>query len=230
MSIRRVTQTPCLLLDVVEQAPQSRYAAGMADQALVQADRHHLGRRGALLVEDVEGVAAEREPLLGGGHAGGILAVVVGERVGHDQVRLALDRLPERQLLAVIVAVVGEAAMLQQQAARVDAGSIAAIPAGRRLADGLLQRLHRLGDVLALLGLAQLEMAHPAPAVAADVEARLLDRLGGRLVALQRQRAAEHGERQAALLEGAHDAPEADAAAELEHAFGREVAALEALR
>src|SRR5215471_18358096 len=73
-------------------------------------------------------------------------------------------------------------------------------------------------------------MADPAPAVAADVEARLGDRLGGERVALERQRAAEHGERQTAFLEGAHDAPEADAAAELEHALAGEIAALDALR
>src|SRR5262249_43066245 len=44
------------------------------------------------------------------------------------------------------------------------------------------------------------------------------------------QGAAKHGERQATLLEGAHDAPEADAAAELEHALAGEIAALDALR
>src|SRR5216684_6684922 len=202
----------------------------MADQAHVQADRHHLRRRGAFVIEHVEGVADQAEPLVGMGHSGGILAVVVGERIGHDQVRLALDGLPERQLLAVIIRIVGEAAFLDQQPARVDAGSVAAIPAGRAIADRLLERLHRLLDVLALLGFAQLEMTHPAPAVAADVEARLADGVGGERVALQGERAAEHGERQAALLEGAHDAPEADAAAELEHALAGEVAALQSDR
>src|SRR5258708_22894987 len=219
-----------LLLQIVEQPPQAGGAAGMADQAHVHADRHHLRARGAFLVEDVEGVLDQAEPVVGMAHGGGVLAVIVGERVGHDQLRLALDGLPERQLVAVIVAVVGEAAFLDQQAAGVDAGSIAAIPAGRPRAHGLLQRRHRLGDVLALLGLAQLEMLHPAPAVAADVEARFPDRLGGERVALERQRAAEHRHRQAALLEGAHQAPEADAAAVLEHAFAREVAALHAHR
>src|SRR5260370_39498492 len=101
-----------------------------------------------------------------------MLAVVVGERRGPDKGRLALDGLPEGEFLAVIVRIVGEAAFLDQQPARVDAGSIAAIPAGRAIADRLLERLHRLPDVLALLGFAQLEIAHPTPAVAADVEAR----------------------------------------------------------
>src|SRR5206468_11242194 len=107
-------------------------------------------------------------------------------------------------------------------------GSIAAIPAGGRLADGLLERLHRPHDVLALFRLAQHEVLDPAPAVAADVEARLPDRLGGGGVALEGQRAAEHRHRQAALLEGAHQAPEADAGAVFEHALGGEVAALHA--
>src|SRR6185437_2182575 len=209
---------------------QAGGAAGMADQAHVHADRHHLRLRRALLVEDVERVLHQAEPLVGVAHGDGVLAVVVGERVGDDEVRLAFDGLPERQLVAVVVAVVGEAAVLDQQAAGVDRGSIAAIPAGRRLADGLPERLHGFGDMLALLVLAQGEVLDPAPAVAADVEARVLDRPGGGRVALERERAAEHRHRQAALLEGAHQAPEADAAAVLEHALAGEVAARHAGR
>src|SRR5262249_46720935 len=85
-------------------------------------------------------------------------------------------------------------------------------------------------DVLALLGLAQGKMLHPAPAMATDVEARRLDRSGRFLVALERQCAAEHRHRQAALPESAHQAPETDAAAVLEHAFAGEVAAVHADR
>jgi hypothetical protein len=69
-------------------------------------------------VEDVEGVLDQAEPPIGMAHGVGVLAVVGGERAGHDQVRLALDGLPERQLVAVVVAVAGEAAMPDHQAAR----------------------------------------------------------------------------------------------------------------
>ena len=57
MSIRRVIHTSSLLLHVVEQSLQPGGAGGMADQAHVHADRHHLRLRRALLVQHVEGVA-----------------------------------------------------------------------------------------------------------------------------------------------------------------------------
>ena len=219
-----------VLLDVIEEPPKSRDAPWMADEPHVEPHRHHLRCGGAFLVEDVEGVADEAEPLVGMDHAGGILPVIVGERVGHDQVRFALDGLPERQLLAIVVRVVGKTAFLDQQAARVDAGSIAAIPAGRTIADRLLERFDCFLDMLAFLGFAELEVPHPAPAVAADIEVRFPDRFRRQLVAFQREGTAEHGERHAAVLEGTHDAPEADAAAELEHALAGEIAALHADR
>ena len=219
-----------VLLHIVQETPEAGHSCRMADQALMQADRHHLGLCRAFLVEDVESVLYQAEPLVRVDHAGGVLAVVVGQRIGHDQVRLALYGLPEGQLLAVIVAVVGEAAFLDKQAARIHARSIAAVPASRPLADRLLQRLDGLPDVLALLLFGELEVAHPAPAVAADVPAGGPDRLRSRQVSLQRQRAAEHGERHPALLEGAVDAPEAHAAAVLEHAFAGEIAALQSDR
>jgi hypothetical protein len=59
----------------------------------------------------------------------------------------------------------------------------------------------------------------------ADVEAGFGDRLGGLLVAFEGERATEHGHGQAAFLEGAHEAPEARPAAELEHALAGEIPA-----
>src|SRR6185369_8414059 len=115
------------------------------------------------------------------------------------------------------VRVVEEATFLDQQAPRVDAGARAAVPAQRPLADGLLHRLDGLLDVLALLLFGELPVLDPAPAVRADVEAGLADRGGDGRVALEGERAAEHGHRQAALLEDAEHAPEAHAAAVLEH-------------
>ncbi len=64
--------------------------------------------------------------------------------------------------------------------------------------------------------------------MAADIVAGGADRGCGRRMAFQRQRTAEHGQRQIALCEQPHDPPEADAAAVGEHALGREVATLHA--
>src|SRR5258705_13760421 len=81
----------------------------------------------------------------------------------------------------------------------------------------------------ALLGLGKLVVLDPPPPVRADVEPGLADGGGDRRVALERQRAAEDGQRQPALLEQAQDAPEAHAATVLEQALGGEVAALDAV-
>src|SRR5690242_11024348 len=72
-------------LDMVEEALQRRKAAGAADEAAMEADRQHLRRACALLVEHVEGVAQIREELVAGIEAlARRKAHVVGiERVGH---------------------------------------------------------------------------------------------------------------------------------------------------
>ena len=57
----------------------------------------------------------------------------------------------------------------------------------------------------------------PSPSVAADVVAPARDRLGDPRVALQRDRAAEDGEGQTALLEKAKKTPYADPAPEFVH-------------
>src|SRR5687767_7780809 len=107
--------------------------------------------------------------------------------------------------------------MLHEEAARVHAGAVAAVPAIGAVADGLLQTRNGARDVLALLHRVELEMLHPAPTMRADVVPGIAD--GGRRerVALQRQGATEDGQRQAAFREQAHQAPEADATAILKH-------------
>src|SRR5260370_1711767 len=133
---------------------------------------------------------------------------------------------PIRKLVVVSVAVVEEPAFFDQEAPRVDAGCVATVPADRALPDRLGQRRDGACDLLALDSLAQLEMLDPAPAVAADVEAGIPDRPRRRRIALERERAAEHCQRQAALAENAQHAPKADAAAVFEHALRAEVAAV----
>ena len=131
---------------------------------------------------------------------------------------------PVGQLVVVGVGVVEEAALLHHQAPRVDARAVAAVPAERPLAGRLAQGLDGAPDVRALLLLRQIVVLDPPPAVRAHVEAGRPDGRGGGRIALQRERAAEDGEGQPALLEDPHHAPEAHAAAVLEHALGGQVA------
>ncbi len=102
-------------------------------------------------------------------------AHVVGvERVGHDEVRhdaaVALRDLgPERQLVAVVVAVVFVAALIDDEAARVRAVA-AGVPAERPSAAGqLLDDEVRDADVAALGRLGHVLVVDPAQAVVRDL-------------------------------------------------------------
>src|SRR5262249_34583722 len=225
-------ETPCephavVLCHVIECALEPGGARRMTDEPEVQAERHHLGLRPTLAIEHVEAVLHEREVVVGREEAAAPELRVVGRQaVRDDEVRAVVHPHPVRQLVVVGVGVVQKAALLDQEAPRVHAGPGAAVPAEWPLADGLLHRLDGLPDVLALLRLGELPVLDPAPAVRADVEAGFADRRRDRRVALERQRAAEHGQRQPALLEDAQHAPEAHATAVLEHPLGGQVAAL----
>src|SRR5947208_156072 len=73
---------------MIEKALQPRGARGVADLPEMQADRHHLGRGLALSIEQVESVAAERKEIVRRRkYAAAELCIVVGERVGHHQMR-----------------------------------------------------------------------------------------------------------------------------------------------
>src|ERR1700730_16306999 len=80
----------------------------MADEPHVQPDRHHLRLPVSLVAQHVEGIAHETEPLLRRAHPAGVFAVIIGKRIRDDEVPLALDRLPEWQLVTVVIAVVEE--------------------------------------------------------------------------------------------------------------------------
>src|SRR5689334_2278783 len=71
-------------------------------------------------------------------------------------------------------------------------------------------------------------MVDPAIAVAADVPVARSDRRGGGRVGFERLGAAENGHWHAEASKDSIEAPEADARAVLEHAFGGEVAARDA--
>ena len=196
----------------------------------MHADRHHRRALLALGVHDVEGVAQVLEELVAVREAlRQREAHVVGvEGVGHDEVRhgVAVGLLhlgPERQVVAVVVRVVQEAAVVRHQAAGV--GRVAAgVPAQRALAGETLDELHADLHVLALDLLGRVLVVDPAPAVAGDLVAELLERGGELGVALERHRHAEDGHRQAAALELAQEAPHAHARAVLVDALHRQVA------
>jgi hypothetical protein len=98
--------------------------------------------------------------------------VVRVERVRHHQVRRARavrarDLGPERQLVAVVVAVVLEAAVLDHEPARVRAVAPVYQPAAPRRQ--LAVDRDRAREVLALLGLGHVLVVDPAPAVRGDL-------------------------------------------------------------
>src|SRR5450830_1241397 len=76
-------------LDVVEEALQRDEAAGAAEQTAMHADRQHLGRFFAFLVEHVEAVFQVLEELFAGVETlwRGEAHVVAVERIGHHQMR-----------------------------------------------------------------------------------------------------------------------------------------------
>src|SRR5262249_61128094 len=102
-----------------------------------------------------------------------VAAVVVDERVGHDEMPPSLHVDEIGQVVVVGVGVVDEAALLDDELARVDAGAVAAVPAERPLAARPLDRLDRPLDVLPVRVAVEEPVLLPAPAVAARLVARL---------------------------------------------------------
>ena len=185
----------------------------------MHADGHHLRRAFPLFVQHVKAVLQVGIELLGGVKPlrGGEAHVVGIQRIRHDQVRLAGAVAaghfrPEGQIVAVVVAVIVEAAVLHHQLAGV--GAVApGVPARRRLAEKVGQHVHRLVKVFALLADIHALVVDPAPAVAHHVVIRCLDCLDDLRMTRQRHRHAKDRQRQAALLKFTVDPPESGAAA-----------------
>src|SRR5215510_578582 len=96
--------------DVVERALQAGGPRWVPDQAQVQAERHHLGLRAALAVENVEAVPDERVVVARREEAAAAeLGIVGGEAVGHHQMRAIVHAHPVGELVVVRVRVVEEA-------------------------------------------------------------------------------------------------------------------------
>ena len=103
--------------DVIEKSHEGAQPSGPPGQTHVKPHRHHPGGVSAFRVEHVEGIPEVDEEVLGGAEALRCpeLHVVVVERIGDHEVRLALDRHPVGQVVVVGVAVVEEATFLDQQ-------------------------------------------------------------------------------------------------------------------
>jgi len=205
----------------------------------VQADRHHLraveARGVAFGVQRVERVAQVRVELLAAVEALRRREphVVGVERVRHDEVRhpaaRAVDAGPVRQVVRVAVGVVQEAAVLDDQPARV--GAVAArVPAQRRRAGEPRDRVDGTRDVLALDVLGHVLVADPAPAVARDLVAVAQVGVDERGAAQQRHPDAEDRQRDAALAEQPQQAPRARARPVLVERLHAHVARAERLR
>ena len=115
--------------DMLQESRQSRDSSRMSDHPRMQPDRHHFGARRAFTIQPVEGVPM---PGLVVGTRGKrprcVLRIVVRVRVWHRQVLLPADVDPIGKLVVINVAVIEESAGLDEQTARIDAGSGTAAP------------------------------------------------------------------------------------------------------
>ncbi len=205
-------------LDVVDEALQRRHTPGTADQAAMQADRHHLGLAGlALGVERVEGVLQVGEELLAFGEAGldGEAHVVGVERVGDDELRrdgvaMAVMVEPVGQVVVIGVGNIVETAFGSRQPHRPDR-SAAQIHALRPFAHHFRMQPDRLHHVGALGLLVMVAIVDPLQAVRGDFPVRGLH--GGHLVGRARESGGDavDGDRHLCPGEQAVQAPEAGA-------------------
>ena len=212
-------------LGVGDEVCQRLRAAGMAGQAHMQADRHHLGMGPAFLVELIEIRLEILLEIHRRAESAPVEFPVIGrERVRDHQVLLAADHRPVRQVVVIGVAIEQEAALLDHQLARVHAWSIAAVPAERPLARRLGDGGDGETDMLALLLARQQRDVLPAIAVRHDVMTAPTHFLGGVAIALQGDGAGVEGAFHVLLVEDVEQPPVAGARAVLERPLARQVA------
>src|SRR5439155_20789506 len=159
---------------ITQKALQRSEASRPADEAAMQADRHHAP---ALGMKNVERVLQVIEELLAGIEAlRRREAHVVGvERIWNHELRLAIAKVVPRQIVVVVVGVVHEAAILDHQAPGVGAGA-PGVPAERPLAGQAPLDLDRALHVLALGFDGHVLVVYPAPAVVRDLVAGFHER------------------------------------------------------
>src|SRR5581483_4188568 len=152
---------------VLDHLAQRRDAARLAEQARVRPDREHRRVAARGLAPDLVEAAPHR--LREVRRRGEALRedearVVVGERVGHDEVPLAARLDEVGQVVVVGVGVVDEPALLDDELAGVDARRPAVVAADRRAAAGPRERLDRERDPPPLLLAVEQPHLLPAPA------------------------------------------------------------------
>src|ERR1700685_2609461 len=134
------------MLEKLDQPDRSRWAP---DQPIVEIDRQHRGPLDPLLVEQVERVDHVVRKPVGGAEARIAVETVVVGLIGardHEMVAAAgFD--PERQFVAEIVAIVEEAAVLDEKPPRIVARSTAE-PPDRRLSRELFDAFDAQSDML----------------------------------------------------------------------------------
>ena len=112
---------------MLEKLDQPDRLARSANEPIVQRHAHDLGALGPFFIEKIEAIDQILREFVGGAEAGvAIKPVIIGfERIGDDQVIPVAGFDPEGQFVAESVAVVKEAALVDQQPASVDAGTAA---------------------------------------------------------------------------------------------------------
>ena len=201
----------------------------MADKSHIEPHRHHLGLRLALAVQQIEAILQEREEVIGGEKSSNTeLRVVCAPGVRNDQVRRFSDPNPVLEVRRCMRRNRTGTRLLDKEPSGIDARSIPAVPAQRALPT-VLPNDSTAGVCGDAPPLRQLELPHPAPAVAADIVAGRDDGLGRRGVPLQKPERIRTPSGKTTLSKDSHEPPEADAAPILEHGLGGEVAASDRL-
>lgn len=210
-----------------EDVAHGRRPRGLTAPARVQPDRHEAGAGtvAGLVEEELRrpdqrlGEVARRRV----GRGEEVPRVVVDLGVGHDEPAAPVDIGPVRQLVVHGVAVVDEVGVGRGETAGALAGERAHVPAPDRATDEIGEHPHRVLEVGALLGLAHTRHLGPPVAVAHDVVPARPQPGRERRVALEGAGADAEGRGGVEPFEQPHEPPDADAAAELEMAFGPQV-------
>src|SRR5208282_3265492 len=155
-----------VLTRMLQEFNQPHRLGWAANQPVVKIDRHHLRMLGALFVKEIETVHhVARKPVGRPKPRVAVEAIVIGLIRGwnHEMAALA-EPDPEGQLVAEIVPVIQEAAVLDQQTPRIVAWSTIE-PAHRRLPRKPLDAGDREANMLALGLLIDFEIVGPPVAV-----------------------------------------------------------------
>src|SRR5688572_3341661 len=214
-----------VILGVGDEPVEAVGPARHAGHPAVQPQRHHPRGRLPFFVERVEGLLGGLEEVV----AGRIVAapearVVERERIRDDEPLPLAHLRVVRQVVVVRIAVVDEAAMLDDELARVLARTVAAIPAKRPLSRESLDPGKAVVDGPPFALLVHQVVLFPAVAMAANVVTLLCDGAADRRVALEGDGAREERRADLVLREDPKEAPDAHAAAVLEHRLVGQIA------